>query len=248
MAGAPNPTAESRIAAGVDEGPGRAGSGLPVDRSGGPTVDPTKNVLDLTRAESKYQDYAREQEAKRQDNLRDAEITRLDQLHKAESQLQHTINEHQVLANKAETRRLDDLAALRQQYEVRAADSLALQVKTTSDLISTQLDKVTNSLSQQIRDGNEGFSSQVRTMAETLSARITDLEKFRWEVGGKTSVQDPATAAAMVKMAATVEALAAAKSTGDGTRTGQANVIAYIAVAVSIAVGFIAVYNFATPG
>lgn len=207
-----------------------SGAGLAVDRSGAPVVDPTKNVLDLVRAESKYQDFAREAEARRQDDLRDAE-----------SKLQHTINEHQVLANKAETRRLDDLAQLRQQYEVRAADSLALQVKTTSDLISTQLDKVTNSLSQQIRDGNEGFTMQLRGAVDTLGARLTDLEKFRWEVGGKTSVTDPATAAALAKMAEAIGALSATGNKSEGTKTGQASIVAYIAVGVAIVAGVIGI-------
>lgn len=232
MAGAPNPTSESRIAAGEEVSGARAGSGLPVDRSGGPTVDPTKNVLDLVRAESKYQDYAREAEARRQDNLRDAEITRLDQVLKAESQLQHTINEHQVLSNKAETRRLDDLATLRQQYEVRAADSLALQVKTTSDLISTQLDKVTNSLSQQIRDSTDG-----------LGARIYDLEKSRWEVGGRASVSDPATARAMAQMTEAIAALTLTGGTNSGAKTGQASVIAYIAMAAAFGVGVLTIID-----
>jgi len=45
--------------------PGRAG--LPIDIHGGPTIDPTKNVLDLVRAE-----------AKRQDDLRESIVHRID--------------------------------------------------------------------------------------------------------------------------------------------------------------------------
>lgn len=234
MPGAPDPKSEHRIAS--EDHTAKAGPGLAVDRSGGPTVDPTKNVLDLVRAESKYQDYARESEARRQDDLR-----------RAESQMQHAINNHLITLNLAETRRLDDLAELRQQYDVRAADSLSIQVKTTSDLISTQLDKVTNSLSQQIRDGNEGFGVQLRGAVDTLGARITDLEKFRWEVGGKTSVTDPASALAMAQMASAIEKLSVAGNKTEGTRTGQASVIAYIAMAAAFGVGVLTIVDKLNP-
>lgn len=231
MAGPPNPKDESRIADAGESG-GRAASGLAVDRSGGPTIDPTKNVLDLVRAESKYQDFAREAEVRRQDDLR-----------KAESQLQHMINDNQIRLNLAETRRLDDLANLRQQYDVRVADSLALQVKTTSDLISTQLDKVTNSLSQQIRDGNESFSIQLKNISDGLGARIYDLEKSRWEVGGRASVADPATASALAEMAKAIAGLTLTGGKTEGSKTGQASIVAYIAMAAAFAVGVLTIVD-----
>jgi len=99
-----------------------------------PHIDPTKNVLDLVHAESKYQDAMRAEAARYQDALRDAE-----------------------------TRRLDGLAALRDAYESRIASLLRVQVENTSVLLSTQLDRMTT----------------------TLSERIAQLERFRWESGGK---------------------------------------------------------------
>src|SRR6202040_2831943 len=88
----PNPSGE-----GEDFRPG-----IPVDARCTPTIDPTKNVLDLVRAESlrqdglrdatkelhgfalasleKFQNFAREQESKLQTWQRSSESTRIDQL------------------------------------------------------------------------------------------------------------------------------------------------------------------------
>lgn len=194
------------------ERPG-AGTGLGVDSAGDPAVDPTRNVLDLVRAESKYQDYAREAEVRRQDDLRLAgnELNRIQNA---------TIRD----LTAAETRRLDDLATLRQQYDIRISENLSVQVKTTSDLISTQLDKVTSSLSTQIRDGNDAFASQLKAIGENLGARISDLEKFRWEVGGKTSVSDPATTKTLADLAAAVGALSTTDNKTEGKSEGYASV------------------------
>jgi len=210
-------------------------SGIPVDASGRPTVDPTKNVLDLVAAAISRQDDLRDLEIKRLDALREIQVIRIDSLREAESKLQHTINDFQIRLTMAETRRIDDLAVLRQTYDVRAADNLSVQVKTTSDLISTQLDKQTGALSQQIRDGNDAFTGQIRSITESLGARIADLEKFRWEVGGRTSVTDPAalqTAAALAKLTGTKE---------EGRSSVWAAIISIIVATASVAgvIGFI---------
>ena len=110
----------------------------------GAIIDPTENVLSLVEAESRYQNAMRLAEARRQDDLR-----------------------------QADSRRLDDLAALRVQYDTKMAEILTVQVKTTSDLISAQLDKTTTNL-----------GVQINTNVTALLDRIGQLEHFRWEVGG----------------------------------------------------------------
>lgn len=149
-------------------------NGLPVDKSGGPTIDPTKNVLDLVAASITRQDDLRAAEMKRQDDVRWSENRRMEEL------------------SLAETRRLDDLSRLRQYYDQRIADNQSVQVKTTSDLISTQLDKSNTALATQIRESNMAVAAQITSINTNLSAKIADLERFRWEYGGKTSVADPA--------------------------------------------------------
>jgi hypothetical protein len=63
----------------------------------------------------------------------------------------------------AETRRVNELAELKEKHDRIVADILTEQVKSTSQLISTQLDRLTT----------------------TMTERIAALERFRWEVGGK---------------------------------------------------------------
>jgi hypothetical protein len=110
--------------------------GLAVDRFGGPVVDPTKNVLDLVQAA-----------IRRQDDLRDAEA------------------KFQNAARDAETRRVNDLAALRVQYETIIENMRSAQTLTNSTLLATQLKEV----------------------KVDLSDRTSKLEQFRWETGGKSS-------------------------------------------------------------
>jgi hypothetical protein len=163
-----------------DPSPSAAGTGI--DVYGGPVVDPTKNVLDLVRAESKYQDA-----------MRDAESRLASQ------------------ARAAEQRRIDDLAALRLAYDQRIAEDLRVNVKTTSDQLAGQLVKETGSLSSQIGALTTSFTNQLTTLTTSftnqisaltsaLTPRIADLERFRWEQGGKAGERDPAVSNAIAEM------------------------------------------------
>jgi 2',3'-cyclic-nucleotide 2'-phosphodiesterase (5'-nucleotidase family) len=96
-------------------------TGVGRDPSGGPLIDPTKNVLDLVRAESKYQDAMRDVEAQKTEALAQAE------------------NRLQTALRAAESLRIDQLAQLRQEYDKRIADMLSESVKSTSSLVSSQL-------------------------------------------------------------------------------------------------------------
>lgn len=185
--------------------PRRSGHGIGIDASGGPVIDPTENVLALVDVEKEHQKELRAADTKYQDNMRSV----------AEGHRQ-------------------EIAALKQYYEKQIGDILTVQVKTTSELISTQLDKVTDSLSNQITALTKATSEQIAALTATLSERIGQLERFRWEVGGKTSVSDPATADAITKMAAAVQGLTMAKDKNEGHGVGQREVIAW-AVAIGVA-------------
>jgi hypothetical protein len=180
--------------------PSAAGTG--VDIYGGPVVDPTKNVLDLVRAESKYQDAMRDAEAKLA-----------------------------ALASKAEKCRIDDLAALRLIYDQRIAEDLRVNVKTTSDQLAGQLVKETGALSNQISALTTSFSGQLTTLTTSftnqvsaltnaITPRIADLERFRWEQGGKTSERDPAVSQALIDMAKAINALQEYRKKEEGHTQG----------------------------
>jgi hypothetical protein len=199
--------------------PSAAGTG--VDIYGGPVVDPTKNVLDLVRAESKYQDAMRDAEAKMSSAIA-----------------------------KAEQRRIDDLAALRLIYDQRIAEDLRVNVKTTSDQLAGQLVKETGALSNQISALTTSFSGQLTTLTTSftnqvsaltnaITPRIADLERFRWEQGGKTAERDPAVSQALVDMAKSISALkdVQKKEEGHTQFTGQIWGVVIGAAVVASAVG-----------
>ncbi len=194
-----------------------SGAGVGVDISGGPVVDPTKNVLDLVKAEGKYTDAMR---------------------HAAEGKAE-------ALA-KAEQTRINDLAALRLVYDQRIAEDLRVNVKTTSDQLAGQLVKETGSLSQQIGALTTSFSNQITTLTaaftnqisaltNALTPRIADLERFRWEQGGKTSVSDPATSEALTKMAKAIENLTTSKDLTSGHTKGVADSWGWIVAGIASA-------------
>jgi hypothetical protein len=153
-------------------------SGIAVDARGGAVIDPTKNVLDLVKAESRFQDAMRDAESKYQNGMRDSE-----------------------------SRRQDDLSRQKERYEKQISDILTVQVKTTSELISTQLDKVTTSLAAQIITVSSSLAAQITSVNTAMDARLTPIERFRYETGGRTSVSDPAIAETLARLSAGLAAL-----------------------------------------
>jgi len=149
----------------------RAGFGI--DPSGGAVVDPTKNVLDLVKAESKYQDAMRDALEKLLDvkvegaNLR-TEMTATAMVAYQNAQVS------------SETRRIDQLAQTRQEFQNTIRDMLAESVRTTSTLVSTQLVQI----------------------QATFDTRVSKLEAGAFTQAGKSSVADPQTAEAIARMSA----------------------------------------------
>jgi hypothetical protein len=229
---APDPT---------DEIPARSARmpGIPVDFAGGPTIDPTKNVLDLVRAEGKYQDAMRIGLKEYQDALRD-------QLEKHNNLARNHDTIFQNYARDAEAKlsaalraadgaQTDKLAELRQVYETRIAEMLSKSVDSTQALVANQLVQIQN----------------------TFNERVSKLEEFRWSMTGKTSVADPAIADAiramsvgltslktntdenMAKLAATqieqiaklsaaISSIGTKETKAESNRMGQGQVIAWI--------------------
>jgi hypothetical protein len=111
------------------------GIGLGVDRTGGPVIDPTENVLALVDVQKQHQREKDDLERRYQDAMREAE-----------------------------TRRLNELAAQKQTFDLELAKVLRANQDAASTLLATQLKEVKNDLSD----------------------RTAKLEQFRWETGGKT--------------------------------------------------------------
>jgi hypothetical protein len=119
--------------------------GIGVDARGGAVIDPTKNVLDLVQAAIQRQDDLRYAEAKYQNALREkeADISRV--------------------SREAESRRINELSAQKQLFDLELARVLRANVDAASLLLATQLKEV----------------------KQDLSDRMAKQEQFRWETGGR---------------------------------------------------------------
>jgi hypothetical protein len=160
-----------------------SGAGVGVDQYGGPAIDPTENVLSLVDAESRHRDSLRAADNKYQDDMRDAE-----------------------------TRRINELRAQKQTFDMELARVLRANQEAASTLLATQLQEVK-------RD---------------LADRTSKLEQFRWETGGKSSVADPATDAALARMTSAITNLTKSETTTAGKALGRGEIIAYIAIGVAV--------------
>lgn len=223
--------------------PGAAEEHIRENRTSGdvpPVNDPTKNVLDLVNAQALYQDAMRRMEANASRLYTELSIKRLDDLAAHETHRQDGLRA-------AEAQRLDDLAAMKERYERILSDQQASQMKITSDLVSAQLGKVTDSLSAQISEAGVQQAGLIRNVAE----RVGKLEQFRWEIGGKSSVADPAIAAALEQ----VKQISALTQTHTGQTQGSEKFFltivqvigALAAIGSVITVGFLIYGNARTP-
>ncbi len=165
--------------------------GMGVDSRGAAVIDPTKNVLDLVRAESKYQDSKSDglkellrSETSALKELIAANIAAVTAQVKLLSETSRTFQNAQV---SSETRRIDQLAQTRQEFQNTIRDMLAESVRTTSTLVSTQLVQI----------------------QATFDTRVSKLEAGAFTAAGRSSVQDPQTADALSRMAAGIAALSA---------------------------------------
>lgn len=166
--------------------------GLGVDATGGPVVDPTENVLALVDVEKEHAKELR---------MSDKELSnaRYDALKERLTLLSTHIVQFQDGMRDAETRRVDQLATTRQDFQNTIRDMLAESVRTTSTLVSTQLVQI----------------------QATFDTRVSKLEAGAFTQAGKSSVSDPATADALTKMAAAVGSLGSARDMTAGAGQGS---------------------------
>ena len=212
---------------------GRPGVG--VDAGGAPVIDPTENVLALVDAQARFQ---REMDAAAEKHFA--------------TQIEH-VHQFFDMVIVAERRRVDDLAVLKKDYDNQIAETQRGQMKTTSDLVSTQLDKVTTSLSETINKTSDNIGATLATMNE----RLAKVEQFRYEMGGRAAVSDPA----MTQIANDLAQLKLVGGRQEGQETEAARKIATVAretalhlqktqaehsgtsVAIQLAVGIIALLS-----
>lgn len=141
-------------------------------------IDPTKNVADLVKAESKYQDGMRDAVANMGRFAREAESKMQNYARDSESKMQTWMRD-------AETKRIDQRSDLQAIYEARIADMLSESVKSTSGLVATQLLQIQS----------------------TFGERVSKLEEFRLLSTGRSSVADPYLATTLEKIGKNIEGM-----------------------------------------
>jgi hypothetical protein len=163
--------------------------GIAVDALGGGVIDPTKNVEDLVRAleialaefrksDIKYVDTQLVAAEKLQNYARDAN-SRLRELEvNAERRLRDALRSADAQLAGAETRRIDQLAQTRQEFQNTIRDMLAESVRTTSTLVSTQLVQI----------------------QATFDTRVSKLEAGAFTQAGKQSERDPQISDALLRI------------------------------------------------
>jgi hypothetical protein len=176
--------------------------GVGVDARGGAVIDPTKNVLDLVRVAIANQDAMRE-------GLKELLNEKVEGLKAILSMVSTSQEMFQNAQREAETKRIDQLAQTRQEFQNTIRDMLAESVRTTSNLVSTQLVQI----------------------QATFDTRVTKLEAGAFTQAGKSSVQDPATADALSRMASAITSLSMTTTDAmNKTSTATAEAIAKLTV------------------
>lgn len=230
-------------------------SGLPIDSSGGPTVDPTANVIALSAASTVRQDDLREA----QDRLVHARLAGLEQI-----TLLRADHVKEIAA--AESLRVNEQLSLRAAYEerlalaeakridaIRAVDVNAVSVASQragdqATALATQVAQSAEVLRNQVAQSAEALRALVATTAATqqqnqqtqnsaLSNRITTLEQAQSEGKGKQSYSDPAFA----ELLSEVKGLRQVRASNVGEGLGRTEVIGWIVAAAAVG-GFLVHY------
>lgn len=227
------------------------GAGVAVDAAGGPARDPTENVLALSEAANRRQDDLREAGEKHFE----ARLAHIDEVSKSN-------HAHSVELSAAESRRLDEQAALRAHYSAMLSDAEAKRI----DAIRAVDVAAVGTASQRAGDQASVLASQVSTSAEalrtlvattaatvatslqqmstTLSTRLTTLEQASYQSAGKQSFADPA----FVELLSEVKQLREANRQVTGKSEGiNASWLVLLGVASLVSLGVAAVAMIRQP-
>lgn len=198
----------------------RLNPGVPVDASGGPTVDPTKNVLDLVNAAVQRLDdlaSAREDtigaELRRLDEIRETRVNDLRELLALQAAHQNQMADlratYEQLLRVKETERIDAIRAVDVQAVQRAAEVSATQAQT----LATQQQVSAETLRTQVTNVAVAQAQALAAALEPIQKDISELRKTQYEQQGQkaqqleartTTVQDRGSSQWMIAFAASL--------------------------------------------
>ena len=186
-------------------GPGR---GIPVDSAGGPTVDPTKNVLDLVNAAVKRIDDM----AALHERLANEQLRRVEAVITYQDKLAGVREQHQRELDAAESGRLNSIRQVDREEVAKTAASAQTAIAT----LATTTNTMAETLRTQVATVAAAAESRQSAFAGDVNKRLSALELSSSEGKGKQLVSDPQIEA----LARVVDNLVRAQATGTGKSEG----------------------------
>lgn len=204
-------------------------TGLPVDISGGPTIDPTENVLNLVDAANQRQDDLRGSERR----YFDAAIAHVKELATLRAEYQE-----KILALQADFQSRLDAAESARIDSIREVDRLAMVNTATQSRAETATLAATQAAqAETLRAAVAGtattLQAQVTSSNEAFNKRLTLVEQSIYEGMGKSRVEDPQ----LAQLTALVRELAQNQARGTGQGAGASSAMVYVVAAVSALIG-----------
>lgn len=202
------------------------GIGLGVDAGGGPVVDPTANVIALSKAATERQDDLREEFIKYVEaGLQHVkEMVALRAEHAKE--LRTLESENSETLRRAEAARLDSIRQVDREDVNKTAAQVLNSVQTLATTTTTTAETLRN---QVATTALQAATQRAQDQAET-NKRLSAVELALSEGKGKQTVADPA----LVALAANVERLANAQAGGAGRGEGADRLWRYIAAGLGV--------------
>jgi hypothetical protein len=200
--------------------------GIPVDSQGGPTIDPTKNVLDLVLAA-----------VTRLDDLMDAATSRIDDLATRETARQDELRN-------ALDSRLTALNAQRDTYEERI-QHIRRDYEKQNEEVKSDFGKQIAAILQAQADKNALLlSSGVDKLGASTSDRLALVEKNQYVTGGASAARDPALDRKLDEIQSVMSKLQSGGNKQEGSSQGQSQLIIWIFAAITAAS---VLYNMLSP-
>jgi hypothetical protein len=192
-------------------------AGVGVDYYGGQVYDPTQNVRELVEAESKYQDAMRDS---LKESFNSALIGMKEQLGLARSMddkfsdyTRKMEGQFQNAQREGETKRIDQLAQNRQEFQNTIRDMLAESVRTTSTLVSKlEAYQFTQAGKASVADPQ---------IAETMAAMSRNIGQTQTSLSEAMQKSTMATAESIAKLTLTLSSMQISEGTVGGRSMGR---------------------------
>jgi hypothetical protein len=201
-------------------------SGIGVDSSGEPVVDPTANVLLLVEAAVRRLDDLRVSESRRIEELLSLETSRTKEVAKLHAMYQEKLS-------MAEAKRIDAIRAV----DVAAVGIASDRVSQQAAVLANQAVASAETLRALVATTATTVASQLATMSGQLAERISALEKSSYVGSGKQAMADPMLAELVTEM----KKLQMIKDMGTGKSVGYNALWGYIVGAVGLVTAIVSV-------